>query len=152
MTRNEYNGWYNYETWNYFSWMSNDQRAHQNAITVARMLHIGETVTLYDPKRERSQDFSILGDDKSDYYTSTHALSEYLSERAWIEMERELIGDIGDPTWVRSAVIGAIQECNFFEIADHIIHDNVTFDDEMDAYAEDIDQQAHAQGRESSVD
>ena len=161
MTRNEYNGWFNYETWNYNQYMMNDYDSYKLIVRIATKLHKGQTVSCYDPIRKSSEDFSILGDDKSKYYTSKHALADYLLARAWVEMERELKTDdawrvdkmtITDSTWVRSALIGAIQECNFFEIASHIIEDDVMFDEEMKAYAEDIDQQAHAQGRESSVD
>jgi len=150
MTRNEYNGWFNYETWNYNQYMMNDYEAYKLIVRLATKLHRGQTVYCYDPIRKSSESFSILGDDKSKYYTSKHALADYLLARAWVEMERELKTD--EATWVRSALIGSIQECNFFEIASHIIEDDVMFDEEMKAYAEDIDQQAHAQGRESSAD
>lgn len=95
MTRNEYNGWTNYETWNVALWLDNDQESSDYWRGVAEEL-------LHHRHRNTPED-------------ATGQLAERLKE----EME-EMMPDLGATCWA-DLLGAAMSEVNWYEIAKYYV-------------------------------
>lgn len=100
MTKQEYNGWTNYETWNLALWIDNEQGS-------------------YEYWRERAQEVyqdTKEGDDRK--HDATVSLADQLKAETE-EAAPEITGFYAD-------VLGAaISEVNWFEIAEHWIEEAI---------------------------
>jgi len=96
MTKNEYNGWYNYETWVVNLWMDNDEGS-------------------YTYWRETA--IHALEDADNDKDDATSALAQML-ESEHEEALPELQGFAAD------LLSAAMSEVNWYEIAEHLVEDN----------------------------
>jgi hypothetical protein len=105
MTKNEYNGWHNYETWLCKLWMDNSEgdQAYWS---------------------ERAQEIYDQAEPDSNFTKDEQAaldLSEALKEQ-FEEQQTELTGVTGFWADLLSA---AMSEINWHEIAEHLIEDDV---------------------------
>jgi hypothetical protein len=103
MTKNEYNGWYNYETWCVNLWMDNDQgsqgywaeRAQEcYNDTAETTFHRTETAVgnLADEIQGQHEDFEAMGVNVTGVYADL--LNAALSEVNWYEIASHLIDDV----------------------------------------------------------
>ena len=97
MEKNEYNGWTNYETWNFKLWIDNDEMTNNCINDYARQLL---TKSGRIPAVDRDADI--------------YDLSLFLSGLAdhWVK-DADL-----KPCWVSDMVNSAVKEVNFYEIAE----------------------------------
>tara|TARA_Y100000310_G_scaffold243340_1_gene247816 strand:- start:43 stop:405 length:363 start_codon:yes stop_codon:yes gene_type:complete len=95
--KNEYNGWHNYETWNFKLWLDNDEMTHNCINDYASQLL---TKAGRIPAVDRDADI--------------YDLSQYLSELAenWAK-DANL-----QPSFISDMVNSSIKEVNFYEIAE----------------------------------
>tara|TARA_R110000744_G_scaffold45294_3_gene100649 strand:+ start:426 stop:713 length:288 start_codon:yes stop_codon:yes gene_type:complete len=89
----KYNGWTNWETWNFKLWLDNDEITHKIANKIA------ET--------------------SSDVYEASEKLEAWAEVMAWsvnkhIENDSTILGFITD------VINSSIKEVNFYEIAEHL--------------------------------
>ena len=98
MTKKEYNGWTNYETWNLALWMDNDQG-------------------LYSLRTEAAEDIAQTHDDRAD---ANIALADWLKDMV---EEQGLLGEIPTTGFLADMVGAALSEVNYYEIAEHWLDD-----------------------------
>lgn len=104
MNHNEYNGWYNYETWLIKLWMDNDGEI-DGLIEDAQALFENAKADKVFSKSERAR------------LNFAESLKNYKEEQI---DEKNIEG------WVGDLVSGALSEVNWQEIADNILRDAVT--------------------------
>ena len=107
MQKLEYNGWYNYETWNLKLWLDNDEGTYNMVQEKAKALikkyegdHIEDAAT-------ELEKFSKVDSDLADW------LKEYTLENM-PELKASFYSDV---------LSASIREVNFHEIAKHICDD-----------------------------
>jgi len=111
---NDYNGWTNWDTWHYLTWLTNDYDEYVKVQTRIRVIASGGSVTI--PQTEET--FGVNEEGNGEHYTITHALADYLKACSYEEADDELNRGA---SWVRGAVYEAIKCINFFEIAENLI-------------------------------
>ena len=100
MTKKEYSGWYNYETWNAALWLDNDQGSYGYFTEEAQRCY-----------NEAS------GDDR--LYDATCRLEGLLEAH----FEQEAEENSPKYGWMADAINSYLGEVNFREIAEHYIED-----------------------------
>jgi hypothetical protein len=92
MQEKQYNGWTNYETWNYNLWLDNDEKGYNLIQSLAK--------SVIETEREKNQVFKM----------SELLKMECLSNEPNLK-----------PSFYSDVLNASIREVNFYEIAEHII-------------------------------
>lgn len=104
MEKKEYNGWYNYETWLIKLWMDNDEGN-------------------YNYWLDRVRDYVRGGlEDEKDKEKAYQALADEIKEQHEEYIEQNLKEQSG---FMADLVNAAISEVNWYEIAEHMINDEI---------------------------
>ena len=95
MTKKEYNGWHNYETWLVALWLDNDGYAEILRDEAAKYVRLNQdpTTELADSMKERMQESNPLGDQASFW---ADLLNGALSEVNWFEIASHYIDEVNE--------------------------------------------------------
>jgi GTPase Era involved in 16S rRNA processing len=95
MIKNEYNGWYNYETWNCKLWLDNEYSTYQYMQEESKRIYDESEASEYSTKKENA------------VYNLSEFIKEYVEENT-PEIPASMYSDL---------LNAAISEINFREIA-----------------------------------
>lgn len=105
MTKKEYNGWTNYETWNIALWMDNDQGSQsywaEQAAEAFEQARADSTFT-----KEETAALALMEQIKDNYESFAHDMLDNANAQS---------------SWVADLLNAALSEVNWHEIAEHLI-------------------------------
>ena len=96
MQKLDYNGWTNYETWNYKLWLDNDEKSYNSIQSLVN--------SVIETEREKDQVFKM---------------SELLKMEC---LDKE--PNLKKPSFYSDVLSASLKEVNFYEIAEASIEDN----------------------------
>jgi len=110
MTKHEYSGWTNYETWNVKLWMDNEQASQEAWNDRARRIRAGVTKTK-EPSATTEQE----------HQEALWLLAEQLEEH--YDREADYWLESAPPCCFSDLLLASLRQVNWKEIAEHLLED-----------------------------